>query len=486
MLNIHPIRAVLLVALLLVLGNSGIQPALTQSSAQAVLNPVAAQFPNQYFLENAPPVEIASLYPQTWPTYAANPGRNAVFAVPEGAPHQLRAGVRWDFAGAGALPLDGPPLVDMTTTGYTVGMPVGVAVAAGAVYVDDDNGYTYALNALTGKLIWSHYGWNLMMSNPLVFGDSVFVSTGNPYFNYGNVKRYLQGERPTRGPGLNSVYALDRRTGKELWVFHPMGEAMPTALYDDGFLYIGTGDGHVYKLSAGTGKEVWKSDIASFVSMSSVVAGPSLVFVGGTNPNFFYALDKQTGAIAWKVSIPGQAMTGMGDCTPAYQDGIVVQETVVESGDRERPVSNLLLALDAQSGRMLWQKRLADGPIPPQMETATPLIVDGVVYAGSPVSGEYLAVELKTGRELWRINMGSPIRSAGAVLKGIAYVAYRDGVVATMRTADGHRLGETRLGGAFGPSSPVIVGGTLYVTNMYGWVHAIPLVDLKGSQTAVQ
>jgi outer membrane protein assembly factor BamB len=479
-------RSRLLIATLSALMSAHIQPALSEPSPQDAQNPVAAQFPNQYFPDNAAASDIVSFYPQLWPTYASNPGRNAVFTVSENAPQQLRAGVRWDFAGAGALPLDGPPLVDMTTTGYTVGMPVGVAVAAGAVYVDDDNGYTYALNALTGKLIWSHYGWNLMMSNPLVVDDSVFVSTGNPYFNYGNVKRYLQGERPTRGPGLNSVYALDRRTGKELWAFHPMGEAMPTALYDDGFLYIGTGDGHVYKLSVSTGKEAWKSDIASFVSMSSVVAGPSLIFVGGTNPNFFYALDKQTGTIAWKVSIPGQAMTGMGDCTPAYQDGIVVQETVVESGDRDRPVSNAILALDAQSGRILWQKRLADGPIPPQMETATPLIADGVVYAGSPVSGEYLAVELKTGRELWRINLGSPVRSAGAVMKGIAYVAYRDGVVAAIRTGDGHRLGETRLGGAFGPSSPVIVGGTLYVTNIYGWVHAIPLVDLKGSQAAVQ
>jgi hypothetical protein len=109
-------------AFLSVLGSAAICPALSQSSPPTALDPVSAEFPNQYFPENAPPSDIASLYPQIWPTYALNPGRNAVFAVSNNVPQQLRDGVHWAFAGAGALPLDGPPLVDMKTTAYTVGM----------------------------------------------------------------------------------------------------------------------------------------------------------------------------------------------------------------------------------------------------------------------------------------------------------------------------------------------------------------------------
>jgi outer membrane protein assembly factor BamB len=476
----------LLTVSLSVLACVAVRAAHSQPSLQSVSDPVTLEFPNQYFPENVPSPNIAALYPQTWPTYAWNSGRNAVFEVSESAPREIRDGVHWNFAGAGALPLDGPPLMDLGTTGYTVGIPVGVTAAAGMIYVDDDNGYTYALNALTGKLVWAHYGWNLMMSNPLVAGDRVFVSTGNPYFNFANVRKYLAGDSAIRGPGLNTLYALDRSNGRELWAFHPTGEMMPTGLYDTGFLYFGTGDGHVYKLDANTGKLAWKSDIGSFVSMSSVVEGGARIFVGGTHPDFLYAFEKETGKIAWKAATSGQVATGMGDCTPAYQDGVVVQETLVKSGGSNRPVANLILAVDGQSGRILWQKRLAGGPIPPQMETATPLLVDGVVYAGSPVSGEYVAADLKSGRELWRVELGSPIRSAGAISKGIAYVPLHDGVIAAIRAKDGARLGETRVGGAFGPSSPVIIGGTLYVTNIYGWVHAIPLSDLKRGQTAKQ
>jgi outer membrane protein assembly factor BamB len=296
----------------------------------------------------------------------------------------------------------------------------------------------------------------------------------------------VAGERTTRGPGLNSLYALDRRSGRELWVFHPRGEAMPTALYDDGFLYIGTGDGRVYKLSAATGKQEWASDIASFVSMSSVVEGGGYIFVGGTHPSFLYALDKQTGKIVWKTTVSGQAPAGMGGASPAYADGIVVHETIVESGESDRPAANLVLALDAQDGHILWQKRLGSGAAPAETESATPVIVDGVVYIGSPVSGEFLAAELKSGREFWRIELGSPIRSSTAISQGVAYVPYRNGVIEAIRITDGTRLGSTRVGGGFGATSPVIVGGTLYVSNIYGWVHAIPVSDIKGNRPAPQ
>ncbi|HVB29854.1 MAG TPA: PQQ-binding-like beta-propeller repeat protein, partial [Terriglobia bacterium] len=190
---------------------------------------VAAEFPYQYLPQNLPSAALAQNYPQTWTTYASNPGRNAVFTLSEHAPALLRNGVSWRFAGAGAIPLDGPALNNsVITTAYGVGMPVGVSVVKGITYVGSDNGYTYALNAVTGKLIWAHYGWNMTMSNPLVAGGRVYVSTGSAYFNYSNTMRYLEGKRPVRGPGLNSMYALDARTGRQVWVYHFPGEAMPT------------------------------------------------------------------------------------------------------------------------------------------------------------------------------------------------------------------------------------------------------------------
>ncbi len=451
-------------------------PAFAQNRSD---NSVEAEFPDQYFPQNQPEVNYMKYFPSVWTTYSSNPGRNADFPLTKDVPEILRAGVKWEFAGAGALPLEGAPLNNsIITTAYGVGMPVGASVVAGIAYIGSDNGYTYALNALTGKLIWAHYGWNMNMSNPIVVDGRVFVSTGSAYFNYANTMLYVQGKRPTRGPGLNSLYALDARTGKKLWVYHFAGEAMPTAAYEDGYLYIGTGDGHVYKLNAATGKPKWISDIVSFVSMSSPVLGGNYLFVGGTHPNFFYALDKRTGKVVWRMTLPKLVATGMGDCTPAYSDGIVVQQATVQSGDPRMPVANVLLALDAASGRVVWKKEFSQGVIPPAMKTATPMIADGNVFEGSPVTGNYYALDLKNGRELWKVHLGAQIR-AGAVLdKGILYVPYKSGDIAAIEASNGSLLANKHIGGAFGPSSPVVVGGTLYVSNIYGWLMAMPISEI--------
>lgn len=443
-------------------------------------DPVTQEFPNQFLPDNLPSADIVPFYPGDWKSYGSAAGRNAVFAVDDGAPASIKQGVQWSFAGAGAIPLDGPPLAgDFKTTAYTIGMPVGVSVVRGIVYVGDDNGYTYALNAVTGRLIWSHYGWNMNMSNPLVDGDRVFVSTGNAYFNYEKTMQYVKGKPTVRGPGLNSLYALDRATGREIWAYHTPGEIMPTPVDINGALYVGTGDGNVYKLDSASGKLLWKTDINSFVSMSSPVAGDGNIFMGGTYPNFFYALDQKTGTVAWKTSIPNLVATGMSDCTPAYASGIVVQEATVESGDAAAPVANVLLALDAKTGRILWQRKMDNGPSPPAMKTATPVIEAGVVYEGSPVSGDYFAFDLTTGKEIWKVHLGSQIRAGAAVYKGIAYVPYHSGDIAAIRIVDGKVIGKKHIGGSFGPSSPVIVGGTLYVSNIYGWVSAVPLESIR-------
>ncbi len=443
---------------------------------------VALEFPSQYFPDNLPLATTEKYYPQSWTTYASNQGRNAVFAMPDAAPGNLRQGISWAFAGAGAIPLDGPPLNgQFNTTAYGVGMPVGVSVVKGMVYVGDDNGYTYALNAVNGRLIWAHYGWNMTMSNPLVDGDHVFVSTGSAYFNYANTTLYAEGKRAIRGPGLDTIYALDRKTGKEFWAFHPKGEVMPTSVIIGGFLYVGAGDGYIYKLDLATGKQVWKLDIGSFVSMSSPVKGDGYIFLGGTNPNYFYAVDLATGKIAWKVTVPKLVSTGIGDCTPAYASGVVVQEATITSGDPKNPVANVLLAMDARTGKFLWRYRTQNGPVPPSMKTATPTIVNGVVYEGSPVTGDYFAVDLKTGAKLWQTHLGSQIRAGAAIQDGVAYLPYRSGDIAAIRIKDGKLLHVLHVGGSFGPSSPVIVGGTLYVSNIFGWVNALPVKTILGT-----
>jgi outer membrane protein assembly factor BamB len=467
----------------------GLCVSLWSATASGFAADALTQFPSYLDRAQLPTEAQAQGFPQEWRTYSFSNDRNPAFAAPADSP----AGqpIAWAFAGAGAAPLDRPVVtiggshsedlppdsspLDPRTVAYVAGMPVGVSVVRGIVYVGSDNGYTYALNALTGRVIWAHYGWNMTMSNPLVVEGRVFVTTGNPFFNYEQTMNYVKGKPAIRGPGLNSIFALDALTGEERWRYHTPGEIMPTAAYHDGALFVGTGDGHMYAVEAGTGKLRWKSVLESFVSMSSTLAAEGLLFVGGTRPHFLYALDPATGRIVWKQTIPKVVATGIGDGTPSYAEGLLLQMFTVETGQSDAPLENVLVAIEAKTGAIRWQQRLGPGGSFPGMKVAVATVVEGTVYAASPVSQRYFAFDLQSGQVRWATEIGGRSRSGAAIKDGIAYLPLNKGELLAIRTKDGAILSRYKVGGGFGPATPVLVGQTLYTANMFGWVHAIPI-----------
>ena len=444
-------------------------PALAESAPHVERAP---ELPSVWHRENLPTAAATAGSPTEWTTYAAHPGRNAVF--PGGGAH------RWRFAGAGALPLNGPPLNgDVRTTAYTVGMPVGVSLAGGVAYVGSDNGYAYAMNARTGKPVWARPLWNMAMSNPLVAEGLVFYATGNPYFNGANTAKVARGERAVRGPGLNGIYALDARTGEERWRFLTAGQNMPTPVLVDDLLIFSNGDGHAYALDARTGALRWKQDVVSINGMSSLAAGEGLVYFGGSRPGKFYALEARTGRVAWTWSDRALSANGMGDATPAYAEGIVVESTVLATGQPETPVVGAVLALEAKSGRELWRRTFSSGRLKPGMSTGTPVVHGGRVYVSSPIDGRLRALDLRTGAVTWQTELAGLGPAGGAVAEGRLYLPHADGRVSVLDQADGRVLTSFRVGGRFGPTSPVIWGRTIYLANMYGWVTADPLPALE-------
>ena len=87
----------------------------------------------------------------------------------------------------------------------------------------------------------------------------------------------------------------------------------------------------------------------------------------------------------------------------------------------------------------------------------------------------------RTRDVLWKVHLGAQIRAGAALADGILYLPYKSGDIAAIRAADGTHVSNKHIGGAFGPPSPVIVGGTQYVSNIYGWVLAMPVSEIRGS-----
>lgn len=130
----------------------------------------------------------------------------------------------------------------------------------------------------------------------------------------------------------SQVYALDAKTGKEIWRYDPDadGNYARRACCDvvnrgvqvwKGKVYVGTLDGYLVCLDASTGKLIWKADTFNdrnrFYTITSApqIAGDKVV-IGNSGGEFdargyISAYDTETGAFAWRFfTVPGDPEKG--------------------------------------------------------------------------------------------------------------------------------------------------------------------------------
>ena len=125
--------------------------------------------------------------------------------------------------------------------------------------------------------------------------------------------------------GVNGrVYALDARTGKEIWYFDPHsdGQFDRYACCDevnrgvavwDGMVYVGSFDGHLFGLDAKTGKVVWKVDTfiyknRAYSSSGAPEVAGNVVVIGNAGADYdargyVSAYDLKTGDLKWRFFI---------------------------------------------------------------------------------------------------------------------------------------------------------------------------------------
>jgi outer membrane protein assembly factor BamB len=240
----------------------------------------------------------------------------------------------------------GAPLAASWTFATRGSITASPAVVDGVAYVGSMDGCLYALDVRTGRELWSFAAPNQIMSEPLVVQGRVF-------FGIGNKELVRTPEGLVRGTGVSGVVALDARTGRELWMAPMGGEAMPTPAYRDGVVYEAGGDEGFYAFDAATGRLLWRLDLGSYVSMSSPTLSGPIAVVGGALPYAVYGVDVATHRIAWVVPLPA-AHVGVDDVTAAVADGVAYVQ-VPEGGRIKRVVE---MAIRVRDGRVLWRRLL--------------------------------------------------------------------------------------------------------------------------------
>jgi alcohol dehydrogenase (cytochrome c) len=124
-----------------------------------------------------------------------------------------------------------------------------------------------------------------------------------------------------------------------------------------------------------------------------------------------YAVDAATCEVRWRNVIKLAGLANISTRGPAYLDGAIFRGTA----------DGRMIALDAKTGAVLWDQQLAD---PKQNESfvAAPIAWQGKVFMGIAISdlsirGRLIALDAKTGKELWRFYT-VPEKSVGKTAGG--------------------------------------------------------------------
>lgn len=261
------------------------------------------------------------------------------------------------------------------------------------------------------KLLWQVNDIGDGFSTPSVVGNRIYLMSN-------------------RGMENEFVQALSTKDGKVIWTARvgnvgnpnqnpPYPKARSTPTVDGNFIYALGSDGDLACLDAKSGRIRWQKNIRKdfggqpgewAYAESPLVDGDIVVVTPGGEQATMVALNKKTGALIWKSTVPGGDEAG-------YTSAIIVQ-----AAGRKQYVQYLskgLIGVDAKTGQFLWRyKEVAKGPA----QYFTPIARGEYVYGGALSVGGGL-VRLKpdsngVAAEQVYFERGLPNGLGGAVLVG--------------------------------------------------------------------
>ena len=187
--------------------------------------------------------------------------------------------------------------------------------ADGTVFIGNNIGTLYAIDAATGRIKWKHHVSNDLMSEPLLYHGLVIVGEGNA-----NSVGPAPGIPLVVGSGLSAIIAFDERTGAIRWRKPLHGSGMPTPAIINGVLVHHDGAGWIAALDPLTGSTIYEKNLHSVASMTAALpVGDGDFVTAGVMGNAVWRIDARTGHVVWHTDLLANA-SGVGDC-PLTTDG---------------------------------------------------------------------------------------------------------------------------------------------------------------------
>lgn len=345
--------------------------------------------------------------------------------------------------------------------------------------------------------VWSApAGGEILFSSPVAADGLILVGT---------VDENLLGE--------GGVTAFDPATGKQRWRAKTRASVKNAIAAADGRVFAQDADGWVYAFATKDGAKLWERKLPN-APLPGLVSGVTLAdgtLYAGAGQSLT-AFDPATGKKKWQGG--GWRLREGTPDRPAVADGAVILGSHWDA----------LCATDAATGRLLWRKADADfrfrGSVAApdgktiwvptrnklfQIEARTGKILKqkdlgfSVENGGQPLLTETLilltsvdtglvALNRETLAEAWRLPVGEglvytapyshrpqrPIQGSAVRAGDTVYVAASDGCVYAADLPTGKQKWKKSLGTPL-LGTPLVAGDRLYVADLAGTVHCLPL-----------
>lgn len=352
----------------------------------------------------------------------------------------------------------------------------------GTVFIGNNAGYLYAVDAASGRTLWTYHVNNPIMSAALVYNDLVIIGEGN---------EQSVGGTPTLplfvGTGESAIIALDRKTGQFRWRTAMSGSAMPTGAIIDGSLVHHNGAGWVAAFDPSTGARRYSKFLHSVASMSAILPmGNDRFITNGVMDNAVFAVRASDGTKLWRTPLPAIG-SGIGDCPPVT-DGknIYCNYMMPVPPDQYTIATHLatqhMYALDAQTGARRWDINLESGILSPRNEASIPLLAQNALYFGNAVAPWMHALDPATGHLLWRTATRGPVKGGLVYADGAVYFGDFKGYLWALDAKSGAVIGDKKMPSGFNVGSPLLAGRTLIIGSRTGSIYALPLDAIRSSK----
>ncbi len=103
--------------------------------------------------------------------------------------------------------------------------------------------------------------------------------------------------------------------------------------------------------------------------------------------------------------------------------------------------SGFALALDADTGKLIWKRRIG------RLNASSPAYARGRLYVVNLVPGHVLKLDAKTGRTIWKRELPGRAESSPLVVGRSVYFGCEDGELFSLSTVNGNVRWATSLGG---------------------------------------